>query len=216
MKNKNLCIIQARMGSTRLPGKTLMKVGGIPMLEYEIKRVLQSKYVDKIVVATTANKEDNAIEAFCKRAGVDCFRGSADDVLGRYYECASRYPQYQNIVRITGDCPLIDPFVIDRVIAHFLDCKVDYASNVLKETFPDGMDVEIFTKVALVEAQHKAALSSEREHVTLYIRKRKKFKKTNVPAEHNFSHFRLTLDRSEDFGFNTAVLPMSICRTSPF
>ena len=201
MKNKNLCIIQARMGATRLPGKVLMKVKSITLLEYEIKRVRQAKKIDKIVVATTTDKNDDEIEKLCKKIKTDCFRGSQEDVLDRYYRCSLGYPEYDNIVRITGDCPLIDPEIIDLVIAFFEKNKFDYAGNVEsgKETFPDGMDVEIFKKSILNQAAKKAGLISEREHVTPYMRKMKNIKKGNLENEFDFSHFRLTVDNPEDF-----------------
>jgi spore coat polysaccharide biosynthesis protein SpsF (cytidylyltransferase family) len=196
---KTLCIIQARMGATRLPGKVLMEAGGVPLLEYEIRRVKQAGRIDSIVVATTIQKEDDAVEALCKRLGVDCCRGPGDDVLERFRQCAAGYPDYSAIVRITGDCPLIDPSVIDEVIDLFESEELDYASNVLEETFPDGMDVEVFTREALFKAAEKATLVSEREHVTPYIRAQSHFKKGNVVAPHDFSHIRLTVDEPADF-----------------
>lgn len=199
MKNKNLCIIQARIGSTRLPNKVLMKVDNISLLEFEINRVKQSKKIDKIAVATTNQKTDDKIEKLCKKIDIDCFRGSEDDVLDRYYKCSLKYPKYNNIIRLTGDCPLIDFKVIDEVITCFEKSKYDYFSNVEKETFPDGMDVEIFKRYSLEQAAENARLASEREHVTLYIRNNKKFKKGNLEAENNWSHFRLTVDEQNDF-----------------
>jgi len=199
MKYNNLCVIQARTGSTRLPNKVLLKAGKNSLLEYEIKRVKQSKFIDKIVVATTVEKKDDIIEKLCKKIKVDCFRGSEKDVLDRYYKCSLRYQKFKNIVRITGDCPLIDPAIIDEVINLFIKNKLDYASNVEKETFPDGMDVEVFKREVLIEAAKKAKLTSQREHVTLYIRKTKKYKKGNLLSEYDFSNFRLTVDEKEDY-----------------
>jgi len=199
MRDKNLCIIQARMGATRLPGKVLKKVNGITLLEYEIKRVKRANKIEKIVVATSDKKDDDKIEKLCKKINIDCFRGSEDDVLDRYYQCSLFYPKYKNIIRITGDCPLIDPTVIDNVIAFFEKNKFDYASNVLEETFPDGMDTEIFTRNALAESAKKAKLGSEREHITQYMIKNKKFTKGNFTSEHDWPHFRLTVDEKKDF-----------------
>jgi spore coat polysaccharide biosynthesis protein SpsF len=198
-KIKNICIIQARMGSSRLPGKILMMVRGRTLLENVLMRVGQSKKINKIVVATTKKKEDDATEKLCKKIGIDCFRGSENDVLDRYFKCATKYPKFENIVRITGDCPLIDPEVIDEVISLFIKSKSDYTSNVLKETFPDGMDIEVFTRKVLEYADHNAKKTSEREHVTLYIRNNPKFKKTNLESVYDFSHFRLTIDEPEDY-----------------
>jgi len=198
-KVKNLCVIQARLGSTRLPGKVLMKVGDVPLLEYELKRVQLAKKIDKIVVATSVEKRDDEIEKLCGRLGVDCFRGSEDDVLDRYYQCSLKYSQFDNILRVTGDCPLIDPAVIDQVISLFEKGGYDYASNVLKETFPDGLDVEIFKRSVLHEAAREAELPSDREGVDEYILRGRKYKKGNLSAAADWSRFRLTLDEKEDF-----------------
>ena len=187
------------MGSTRFPGKTLKEIRGKPILEYVISRASLAKKINTVVVATTAEKEDDAIEEFCKKIGVHCFRGSTLDVLDRFYKCSMEYPDNDVIVRVTADCPLIDPKVIDKVISKFEEGEVDYASNVLKETYPDGMDVEVFTRKALEESAREAKLKSEREHVTLYIRNNPKYKKVNVEDDPDFSKFRLTVDDSRDF-----------------
>lgn len=206
MLQKTLCIIQARMGATRLPGKVLKKVKGVTLLEYEINRVKKAKGIDKIVVATSDKKNDDKIEKLCRQIKVDCFRGLETDILDRYYQCALRYPEYENIVRITGDCPLIDPAIIDEVIAYFEKYNFDYVSNnfdipgdTTKETFPDGLDVEIFKRAVLYESAQKAKLPSEREHVTLCMTKNKKYKKGNFSGANDWSHFRLTVDTPADF-----------------
>lgn len=203
MKNKlkkTLCIIQARTGSTRLPCKVFKKVKGKTLLEHCIFRAQKVNLIDKIIVATTTNKNDGAIVELCEKIGVPYFRGSEKDVLDRYYRCSLQYSEYKNIVRITSDCPLLDPAVSDEVIRYFFRNKLDYASNIFKkETFPDGMDTEIFKKSVLVEVAKKAKLPSEREHLTQYIIKHKKFKKGGVYATHNWSHFRMTIDYPEDF-----------------
>lgn len=199
MRRNNLCIIQARMGSTRLPGKVLLKVKGVTLLEYEIKRAGLAKKIDRIVVATTVNKADDKIAALCEKIKIDCFRGSENDVLDRFYKCSLEYPEYENIIRLTGDCPLIDPKIIDKVIELYEQNKDDYASNVGQVTFPDGLDVEIFKKNILAEAAKQAKLMSEREHVTLYFRNNKNFKKGNFKSQTDYSRFRLTVDQPEDF-----------------
>jgi spore coat polysaccharide biosynthesis protein SpsF (cytidylyltransferase family) len=199
MKNNNLCIVQARMGSTRLPGKVLMKVGNVSLLEYQVKRLRLAKKIDKIVIATSVDKKNDQIRELCKKIGIECFRGSEDDVLDRYYQCSLKYHQYDNILRVTGDCPLIDPAVIDQVVSLFEEGDYDYASNVVKETFPDGMDVEIFKRSVLHEAAQKAELPSDREGVNEYILRGKKYKKGNLLAASDWSHFRLTVDEKEDF-----------------
>jgi len=197
--NDTLCIIQARMSSTRLPGKILKEAGGMSLLEYEIRRVSRAKMIDKIVIATTEKTEDDKVVALCEKLDIDCFRGSEDDVLDRYYQCALKYPDYGTIMRITGDCPLIDPHLIDGVITFFGNGGYDYVSNANPPTFPDGMDTEIFTRESLKTAWREARLLSEREHVTLYIVKSGKFKSGNVKAEQNYSKYRLTVDNPEDF-----------------
>ena len=196
---KNFCIIQARMGSTRLPGKVLLEVDGVPLLEYLIKRVKLAKKIDKIVVATGSNQENDPIEKLCLKLKIDCFRGSEKDVLDRYYQCLKNYPEYQNIVRVTGDCPLIDPKVIDQVIDLFEQGNYDYASNVVSPTFPDGMDVEIFRREVLEESAKKATTDFEREHVNEYLLGSDKFTKGNLKAENNYSKYHLTVDNEEDY-----------------
>lgn len=187
------------MGSTRLPDKVMMKVLGKPLLWYVLDRVQQAQSINTIVVATTINRRDDVIETFCRDHNVLCFRGSEDDVLDRYYQCSQQYPNYHAIVRITGDCPLIDPKVIDTVINAFFSHCPDYASNTEDQSFPDGIDVEVFTSKMLQEAARNARLASEREHVTQYIVKNPRVKRINVRAPADFSHFRFTVDNPEDF-----------------
>lgn len=196
-----IAIIQARLGSTRLPEKVLLKIKGKTILEHVVQRVKASKLVTKVMVATTDNKEDKRIISLCKRIGVDFFCGSENDVLDRYYQAAKLFKS-DNIVRITADCPLIDPDVIDRVIRFHLDSNADYTSNILKETYPDGEDVEVFTFGALEKAWQAAQLKSEREHVTVYIRKNpSSFKLHNVECEVDLSNKRWTLDEKKDYDF---------------
>jgi len=207
----NLAILQARTSSTRLPNKVLKKVNNKELLLYECERILKSKKIDKLIIATSIDKSDDAIEEFCLKNNLEVFRGSLEDVLGRYYHCAKNFKEKQNlqslnIVRITGDCPLIDPIVIDEVIDSFEKHNVDYASNTLIPTYPDGTDVEVFTYDALKEAYLKATLNLEKEHVTPYIRNSGEFKKCNLSAPSDFSHIRLTVDEKEDFELIKIVL----------
>jgi spore coat polysaccharide biosynthesis protein SpsF (cytidylyltransferase family) len=200
--SKVLCIIQARMGSTRFPGKILKKVKDTSLLEYEINRLRKSKLVDKIVVATTTNSEDNATEELCKKISVDCFRGNDMDVLDRYFKCSQKYPECKTIIRITGDCPLVDEEVVDEVIEFFNNGEYDYASNIEfgKHGYPDGINAEILTKEALEKSWKDAKLKSEREHVTLYIRNNPSlFKSGHISSERDLSNYRLTVDNPEDF-----------------
>jgi len=197
--SRNLCLVQARLGSTRLPGKVLKSVGKTTILGYQIKRLKLAKLINKIVVATGDDHGNDHLAAYCRQIKILCFRGSEADVLTRFYRCARAFPAYPNIIRVTGDCPLIDPAVVDQVINLFNKSRAAYGTNTLPPTYPDGMDIEIFTRAALAEAYRQANLLSEREHVTPYLRKNKKIKKVNLCAPANFSHFRLTVDNQDDF-----------------
>jgi glutamate-1-semialdehyde 2,1-aminomutase/spore coat polysaccharide biosynthesis protein SpsF len=164
-----LAIIQARMGSSRFPGKPLADIEGRPMLWHVIDRTRRASRVDEVIVATTDRSSDDAIEDFCADSTVACFRGSEDDVLDRFYQ-AAKCINAKNVVRITADCPLIDPEIIDRVIASFLGGKWDYASNTIRYTFPDGLDTEAFSFSLLEHAWRDATKSSDREHVTPFMK----------------------------------------------
>lgn len=199
-------IIQARMRSTRLPGKVLKSILGRPMLSYLIERIKRVKHADQIVIATTTRKEDHAIFDYCVKAGIPCYRGDEENVLERYLETAKEFGA-EVIVRITADCPLIDPAVVDLVIERFLHERPDYAGNTLTLTYPRGMDTEVFTKEALEDAARAADKQSEREHVTLYIyRHPERFKLLNVPFKENRSDIRLTVDTEEDFKLIDAII----------
>jgi spore coat polysaccharide biosynthesis protein SpsF len=194
-------IIQARMGSSRLPGKVLMDISGRPMLWHIIDRVRRAEMVDETAVATSYNALDDAIAAFCEQEGILCFRGSENDVLDRYYRTA-KCIDAESIVRITADCPLIDPLVLSKVIATFLDRRCDYASNTIERTYPDGLDTEVFSLETLEKAWHEAKLKSEREHVTPYIWKNGNlFKLCPVKQDSNLSNLRWTIDQPEDLEF---------------
>ncbi len=209
-------IIQARVGSTRLPNKVLLKVLDKTILEYVITRVKQAKQVDRVLVATTTNKSDSRIVNLAKKLGVDIYCGSENDLLDRFFQTAKLF-KIKNIVRITADCPLIDPDIIDRVINLYFKSKVDYCSNILKRSFPVGLDVEIFSFDALRSAWEKARFPSEREHVTPYIIKHPdKFKLKNIAFKRNLSDKRWTLDRKEDFKLIKAVLESLIPRNHNF
>src|SRR5438132_2399961 len=160
-----VAIIQARMTSSRLPGKVLADVCGKPMLYYVVTRAQQAKRLDLVVVATSNESSDDTIETFCELHRVSCFRGSKDDVLDRYYRAAERY-RGDVIVRLTADCPLIDPLIIDKVVETLLPGNFDYVSNIREVTYPDGLDTEVFTQNTLNQTWREAATPSEREHVT--------------------------------------------------
>jgi spore coat polysaccharide biosynthesis protein SpsF (cytidylyltransferase family) len=197
---KIIAIIQARLGSTRLPGKVLLDLEGRTVLEHVVRRVKSSKHVDDVIVATTINMDDLEIVKLCTNLGIRVYCGSEDDVLDRYYQTARRF-KADHIVRITSDCPLIDPVVIDEVIKlHFLD-EADYSTNTIKETYPDGEDVEVFTFEALKQTWKNANLASEREHVTPYLRKNPAFKIASLESKKDLSNKRWTLDNPEDYEF---------------
>lgn len=200
-KNQNMigCIIQARMGSSRLPGKTLIKLNQYrTTLDFVVNQLSFSALLDKIVIATTNLEQDDIIEKNAKTLGIDCFRGSSDDVLDRYYHCAKKF-QINTIVRITSDCPLIDPQIVDQVIRKYQSEDYDYVTNTLSRSYPIGTDVEIFSFEILEKTWQKAILPSEREHVTLFIRNKKlNFKLGNLKNSKNLGHLRWTLDRVED------------------
>ena len=183
-----VAVLQARASSSRLPGKVLLPVCGEPMLARQIERIARSKRITRLVVATSTDPSDDALEALCKRMTVEIFRGSLDNVLDRFYRAASRVgPAY--VVRLTGDCPLADPAVIDAVIDFCIDGGFDYATNALEATFPDGLDVEVMKVEALREAWEKAQLPSEREHVTPYIH--------SNPARFKIGHYKQSVDHSD-------------------
>lgn len=196
-----IAIVQARMGSTRLPGKVLLNLEDKTVLEHVIRRVKSSEYVDDVLVATTINKDDLRIIELCARLGVSVYCGSEDDVLDRYYQAAKLF-KAEKIVRITSDCPIIDSKIIDEVISLHLKNNADYASNTLKETYPDGQDVEVFTFTALKTAWKSAKLASEREHVTPYIRNNPDiFEHVSLEYKDDLSQKRWTLDNAEDLEF---------------
>jgi len=194
-----LGILQARVSSTRLPSKVMRLILNKPMLAHQIDRIKQSKLIDQLIVATSLSEEDNAIAELCLQAGIACFRGSLDDVLDRLYKAAKPYHP-SHVVRMTGDCPLIDFGIIDQVINNHLQNHFDYTSNSNPPTFPDGLDVEIITFKALEKIWQMAKLPSEREHVTLFIRNHPEiFKIGNLVNQQDLSHLRWTVDEAEDF-----------------
>lgn len=196
--------IQARMGSTRLPGKVLMPLAGRPVLEHVINRVKVSG-VGEPVVVTTFSTKDLPIVAYCAAHGIRVFCGSENDVLDRFWQ-AAKLIDADHVVRITADCPILDPEVVRRVVNVHLESRADYSSNVQVETFPDGLDVEVFRKASLKKAWNEARLPSEREHVTPYIRKNPGvFAQSDVRNDEDLSGLRWTLDNRDDYQFLTAL-----------
>jgi len=196
-----VALIQARMGSSRFPGKVLADLSGRPMLWHVVKRVRQARNVDKVVIATTNEAADDPIAQFCAQEGIDCFLGSEQDVLDRFYR-AAKASGADVVIRITADCPLIDPEVIDKVISRFERGDCDYACNVIRYTYPDGLDTEVFSFQALERAWREAGKPSEREHVTPYLRTGK-FRTANVESEAPVSpaKCRWTVDHPADLEF---------------
>ena len=195
---KTVAIIQARMGSTRFPNKVMRAICGTPMIGLLLARLKNSKLVDQIILATSKDPRDDPLAKYVRDLEYTVFRGSEDDVLDRYYR-AAKEAKADLVVRITGDCPLIDPALVDQVIAKFLDSGVDYASNINPPTFPDGLDSEIFTFKALETAMCQAKSPEQREHVTPYITESGKFSQANLACETNCSEERWTVDEPEDF-----------------
>lgn len=199
------------MSSSRLPKKVLRKIGEKPMLHYVIKQTLASKMIDEVIIATTNEKIDDSIVSYCKENKIKVFRGSKNDLLDRYYQCAKKY-DCDPIIRITSDCPLIDPHVIDRVIKKFDKNSFDYVANNIEKihgkwenstcNYPQGMTVEIASFKSLKKAWKEAKKPSEREHVFPYIQFNSKlFKVSNLKMRKNLSNIRCTVDRFNDLKF---------------
>lgn len=204
---KVVAIIQARMGSTRLPGKVMKIILGKPIILWDLERVFLSKLIDEIVVAIPHGNENDIIEDTIKEYNdkIIIMRGSEDDVLDRYYQAALQ-TDADVIVRITSDCPLIDTVVIDLVIEQFINKNCDYCTNSLTRTYPRGLDTEVFSFKALTRAWNEAKEDYEREHVTPYIIENpERFILVNVLNDIDLSHLRWTLDTKEDFEFISAV-----------
>ena len=197
-------IIQARMGSSRLPGKTLADIHGKPMLERFIERVRGSRYVERVIIATTSEERDRPIVEFAQSKGWALYRGSELDVLDRFYQ-AARDHGVDEILRVTPDCPLLDPRLIDQVVERYRSGSFDYASNTLGRSFPDGMDAEVFSFEALEKAHREATRASEREHVTLYLKTSGRFRTAPVEASEDYSRLKWSVDKEEDLAFVRAV-----------
>lgn len=204
---KVVAIIQARMGSTRLPGKVLLDLSGEPMLVRVVNRCRRATTVDQVIIATTTETRDEAIVDLCDSRGWACFRGSEDDVLDRYFQAARKH-HAEVVVRITSDCPLIEPEIIDLTVREFLqDGTLDYVSNTLPpRTFPRGLDVEVMTFKALERAWQEDGNPAWREHVTPYIYHHpEEFALRTVTNDHDYSHMRWTVDTPEDLAFARRV-----------
>ena len=197
IKKQILAVIQARMNSTRLPGKVLKKIGDLTCIEILLKRLSKSKLIDQIMVVTSTNQHDDILYDKLSKIGVDCFRGDETNVYKRFHDVVKN-SEASVVVRITADCPLIDPFLVDKIIRDFLDKDVDYVSNVNPPSFPDGMDIEVIDRKCLENSYSNNLNNYHLEHVTTYIRESKKYSKSNYKNEKDYSHIRLTLDEAID------------------
>lgn len=204
--SKVVAIVQARMGSTRFPGKVLEEIAGHPMIWQVVNRVRMARTVDNVTVATSTESSDRAVADFCAKEGIPCFRGSETDVLDRFYQAAKVF-KADAIVRITADCPLVDPQVVDKVVSTYLQDGYDYVTNTMRYTYPDGLDVEVFSFSALEIAWHEARFPAERQHVTPYIRRSGRFRLHNVESEVDLSsrNLRWTVDETADLEFVRAI-----------
>ena len=203
---KVVAIVQARMGSTRLPRKVLADIHGRPMLKWLLDRIKSIKEIDEVIVATTVNIADNELERWLHAEHIACFRGSENDVLERFYRCAEER-HARIVVRVTADDPLKDPSIIRKAIAVVRDDPtIDYCSNSLNPKYPEGLDIEVFRHRALMRAYKEAELPSEREHVTPYIWKNpEKFKLSSLEFDRDLSHWRWTVDKPDDLNFMRAI-----------
>ena len=195
---KVVALVQARMGSTRLPGKVMKPIAGIPLIELLLSRLSQAEEVDQIVVATSVDERNQSLVEHVRKLGYACEQGSEDDVLDRYVQ-AARAHQADVVVRITGDCPLVDPALVDEVIRCFKAAGVDYFSNINPPTYPDGLDVEVCTFQALEQASQETSKLFDREHVTPYLRESGRFKTAAIQHSQDLSALRWTVDEAADF-----------------
>ena len=201
-----LAILQARTSSNRLPGKVLLPLLGRPMILHELDRIVHSREIDKVVLATSTEESDDALAFKVESEGFPVYRGSLHDVLGRYYACAKEYMP-AHVVRFTGDCPVIDWRLADEVIRRHMDEGNEYTRT--SERFPDGLDTEIMTFQALKKAHENAQLLSEREHVTLYLRSHpESFRLGEVEAQEDWASLRWTVDEAVDFALMKRIFSL--------
>jgi spore coat polysaccharide biosynthesis protein SpsF len=204
---KILAITQARTGSTRFPNKIMKKIKDKTLLKIHVDRIKKSKRINSVIIATTNKQNDDLIENEAFKLKVNCFRGSEDDVLDRFYQAAKNYePDY--IVRLTSDCPLIDPNLIDEIIDQTIKTNADYCSNTLIESYPDGQDVEVFTFKLLKKTWEESILKSDREHVTPFMKNNKiQFNLVNFHSKNlEYEKVRMTIDEPEDFEVITFLI----------
>lgn len=201
---KVVAIVQARMGSTRLPDKVMKRIGGVPMIELLLSRLGRALEVDEIVVATSHDPRNQQLVDHVASLGFRCFPGSEDDVLDRYYQTASAAGA-DTIVRITGDCPLVDPELVDEIVRAFRTSAADYLSNTVSPSYPDGLDVEVFSMAALAAAWSEAVEPFDREHVTPYLHRTARFRQASFSNNEDLSALRWTVDEAADFSVIESV-----------
>lgn len=216
MAPRTVAIIQARMTSTRLPGKVLKEICGKPMLARQIERVARARLVDLVAVATSEDASDDPIAALCAEFGIPSYRGSLADVLDRFQGASERLGPADHIVRLTGDCPLIDPAIVDACVAVHFANGADYTANGVERTYPDGLDVEVMTSSVLARAAREANDPFQREHVTPYIcRNPEIFSLDALRYPRDLSGLRWTVDTPADFAFVERVFAKLLPR-DPF
>lgn len=220
-KKKIIAITQARTGSTRLPRKVLLTINGQTLLQIHLDRVSKSKTIDEVIVATTDNDTDEPIMKVAQQLGYKCYRGSENDVLDRYYQ-AAKEANAEVVVRVTSDCPLVDPDLIDTIVNAHLIYGKDFTSNIVRRSFPNGMDVEVFSFQALYRAWKEASDITDKEHVTYYIWKNSDLMGKDIFTAYNvmtdngndYSAIRLTLDYQEDFElFEKTITEFGLSKT---
>ncbi|WP_395648232.1 cytidylyltransferase domain-containing protein [Terricaulis sp.] len=201
----SVAILQARMSSRRLPGKVMAPILGMPMLARQIERIGRASRVQRLVVATSDRPSDDPIAGLCERIGVACFRGSLEDVLGRFTAAVRAYPA-DTVVRLTADCPLTDWRLIDECIALHERMNADYTSNIIERTYADGLDVEVMKRAAIEAADREASAQDEREHVTPYLyRHPERFRIVHMRQDADEAAMRWTVDNEADLDMTRAV-----------
>lgn len=216
MTARTLVVLQARMSSSRLPGKVMMHINNKPMIYWQIKRILKAKKVSSLVVATSLDTTDDVLSKFLEAHSINVYRGSLGNVLSRFIEVSEKYP-HDSLIRLTGDCPLVMPELVDQMIEAFYEEGVDYLSNTLDPTYPDGLDIEIIKKGILEKLSTFNLEPKELEHVTFGIYKRPEiFKLSNYVNKSNQSRERWTVDYHEDFEFISSIFARFSGRETEF
>lgn len=201
-----LAIVQARTTSSRLPGKSLRSINSEPVLSWQLKRIMKTKLISKIVLATSNEESDDKLAQLVNELGIEVYRGDLLNVHSRFFEIIMEKPEFDPIIRLTGDCPMIMPEIVDSMLKYYSESQVDYLSNSITPTFPDGLDVEIFSREAFLKMSNLELTEKHKEHVTLkFYEKPSEFLIENFANNVNLSSMRWTLDYLDDFLFIKAV-----------